>query len=314
MNVSEYEVINGLDKLQSHLRKEKDRWIKMTPQYRGSVETFHHQDYESSREKLAELALKFGCMQDDVTFISEKPIPSKIEGGIDTYTIDGQHPSICLTGYEKKDLCYFSAVKKYGDVAKEITSVCEPLWPALKNARCRQFISTEVKVTDDDESWLLEPTLRLPVPPGGELMELFGNISDIIYRGSNGELVEPEPIAKYGCEAMIQVSEPKNSPRELEVPPDVRQWVKLWDCAKVGKKTWLYPNFDKMEIGSIIGVGNTPIEALESLKEHSAELEGQPVKVCVHEIASLIEEIELGQKHGLSFSDEPLPEPAEVLT
>lgn len=80
--IADYEVIDGLDGLRDHCRSvEGDRWIKMTTQYRGNCETFHHRNYISSRATLDRIGMEFGICQDELRFISEKPIKSEFEGG-----------------------------------------------------------------------------------------------------------------------------------------------------------------------------------------------------------------------------------------
>jgi hypothetical protein len=62
-----------------------------------------------------------------------------------------------------------------------------------------------------------------------------------------------------------------------------------------------------------VGVGNSPKEALEHLKENAAAIEDQPVVIHIPEIAGVLEEIEEFQAKGMFFSDKPLPEPAAVI-
>ena len=311
MNYAKYDALNGLEELRKFCRQETDRWIKISPQYRGTIETFHHEDYLSSRTVLDQMGVDLGIMQDDFKFIAERPIKAKLEGGLDTYTVDGQHPKVAVQGYEKKDMCYFAAVQKYEDVPKEITVVNEYLWPVLKTHRCRQFLSTEVKITEEGESYLLEPTVRMPSPAGEEQMEIYANFSEIIYEGAHGNLIEPEVIAPYCCEAMVEHHEDEQHPRDLKIPPEVRQWVKLYNTAQVGDRVWIAPG--SKIIGAVVGIGDTPKKALAHLKENAAQLDGAPVTIHVEALVDIMAEIQTAEASGIDFSDEPLPDPAEVV-
>lgn len=314
MNVPEYEVVHGLEKLREYCQNpdKADRWIKLTPQFRGNRETFHHVNYERTRILLDEMGLDFNIVQDVLTFICEKSIEANLEGGLDTYTVDGQHPKIAIQGYESKDECYFASVQTYESIPKEITSVNEPLWPILKELNCRQFLSTEVKITEDGRSFLLEPTVRLPSPAGEEQMELYENFSEIIYQGAQGILVEPDISANYACEAMVEHKGNTEKWRSLQVPGEVRRWVKLYNTVKIGDTLGIAPGSEV--IGAVVGIGHTPQEALEHLKANAEALEDQDVKIHTEALPGIIEEISEAESKGIEFGDKPMPEPASAVT
>jgi hypothetical protein len=281
----------------------------MTPQFRGSKETFHHKSYITSRQVLAELDLELGILP--VRFISEKPIKGDLEGGIDTYTVDGDHPSVAVQGYEKKDLCYFAHVQKWEDIPEEFRCVNEALWPKLKELRCRQMLSTEVKRTPEGESVLLEPTIRFPSPAGEEQMEVYKNMAQIIWEGANGRLIEPDVEWEYCCEAMIEHTGNKAHARDVQVPDEIRRWFKLYNTCKVGDRLWIAPGNEC--IGAVVGVGNSPQEALDHLKENAEALEDQPVTIHVEALAHIFEEIEEAESKGIAFSEDAVPTPEKVL-
>ena len=313
MEVPDYVVVHGLEALREHCQdpNNDDQWIKLTPQFRGNRETFHHVNYERSRAMLDEMGADFNVVQDVLAFLCEKSIEAKLEGGLDTYTVDGQHPSVAVQGYEAKDQCYFAAVQPYAEIPKEITSVSEPLWSLLKDFRCRQFISTEVKITEDGKSILLEPTIRLPSPAGEEQMELYGNISEIIFEGAQGKLVEPELTAHYACEAMVEHKGNKDRWRSLQVPEHARRWIKLYDTVKIGDTLAIAPGDEC--IGAVVGIGDTPQQALDHLKDNAEAIADQDVTIHTESLATILQEIEEAQSEGVKFTDEPMPEPAEVL-
>jgi hypothetical protein len=314
MNVPEYDVVNGLEALREYCQdpKNEDRWIKLTPQFRGNRETFHHTTYEQTRSKIDEMGVEFDIVQDVLTFLCEKSIQAKLEGGLDTYTVDGQHPSVAVQGYEAKDQCYFAVVQHYDDIPEEIRSVNEYLWPLLKEKRCRQFLSTEVKITDDGKSFLLEPTIRLPSPAGEEQMELYENISEIIYQGAQGILVDPVVKVHFACEAMVEHKGNKDRWRSLQVPDSVRRWIKLYDTVKVGDTLGIAPGSEC--IGAVVGIGNTPQEALDHLKENAEAISDQDVTIHIESLATILQEIEEAQSKGIEFTDKPMPDPTEAIT
>lgn len=313
MEVPEYHVVRGLDALREMCQNPDydDRWIKLSPQFRGNRETFHHENYESSREILDGMGVDFGIVQDILKFVAEKSIEADLEGGLDTYTVDGEHPSVAVQGYESKDKCYFAVVQPYEKIPKEITSVNEYLWPILKQYQARQFISTEVKITEDKKSFLLEPTIRMPSPAGEEQLELYANMSQIVFEGAHGKLVEPELTATFACEAMVEHTGDEKRWRSLVVPDSIRQWVKLYNTVKVGDSLGICPG--SRIIGAVVGIGDSPTEALEHLKENAEGLTDQPVITHVSDLAKIIQEIEEAEDKGIEFTDKPMPEPAEAI-
>lgn len=309
MNHAKYDVVRGLEELREYCRENPDRWIKASPQFRGNRETFHHKDYQSSLETLAEMDLEFGLAGKLITFLAEHPLKGKLEGGIDTYCIDGQTPDTVVSGWEIKDKCYFAEVIPWVEVIPELREVIEPLRPILKARRCRQMISTEVKIED---RVLLEPTIRFPSPAGEEQMELYSNLGEIIWEGAHGRLIQPKITKRFACEAMVSHNGDSERIRQLRIPDSARRWVKLYNLFKVGDTYGTAPGCDI--IGAVVGIGDTPSEALSHLKENAGALEGEPVCVHVDALAKALQEIEEAQAEGAGFKGEQIPEPAEALT
>lgn len=313
MAVPDYQIVHGLEALRDFCKdpENDDHWIKITPQFRGNRETFHHVNYQQSRSILDEIGLDFNIVQDVLTFLCEKTIKADLEGGLDTYTVDGEHPSIAVQGYESKDLCYFAVVQPYAQIPKEITGPSDALWPVLKERRCRQFISSEVKIPEAGREIMLEPTIRLPSPAGEEQMELYGNLPEIIYEGAQGRLVEPEITAHFACEAMVEHKGNKDRFRSIQVPGSVRRWIKLYDTVQIGDTLGIAPGSEC--IGAVVGIGDTPQEALDHLKENAEAIKDQDVIIHTEALAGILQEIEEAQSQGVKFTDKPMPEPAEAV-
>lgn len=316
LDCAEYDVVTGVEELRDYCRREVDRVIKMTPQFRGNQETFIHKDYAGSRGIIDAMAAEFELLQDVITFICEKKIKSKIEGGIDTYAVDGQHPDLAVYGVEKKDKCYFATVKPYTEIPEEIRCVSDVLWPVLKDKGVRQFISSEVIVTDAKESHLIDNTTRLPSPAGEEQGELYLNLAEILYEGSQGNLVQPKIEKKFACEAMIEHTGDNERIRSLVVPEEEARWIKLYNCFQVAGKYGTRIGITPMDhdiIGAVVGIGDSPQEALEHLQHNAECLRDQPVIVHTDALASVLQEIQESQEDGMHFSDEPIPKPESVL-
>lgn len=310
LEVPKHKRIRGLDALREHLKEHDDLFIKISF-YRETMDTWHHIDYEHSEGILDVLACKLGPFKNEILFYVLDPIKTEIEGGIDNYCIDGLWPDHAVLGYEKKNETYLATVKPFAEMPEEFLIVNEAIAPVLKQYRYRNFFSTEVRVKGD-KSYFIDPTCRTPSPAGEEQLELYGNIGEIIWKGSHGELVQPEIVAEFAGESLLHHTGSNKEWRSLKVPKEVRQWVKLYGCAEVKGVNWWPPN-DEPTIGCVVGIGDTLEEVIDHIKETVDALGDAPVKIDFSSFPSLLAEIEAASEKGIEFTDKPLPEPATVI-
>lgn len=280
--------------------------------FRGDCETFKAEEPSALKNKLDILALKFGPFQEHITFYVQEPVETDIESGADTYFVNGQYPDKVILGYEKKGESYFATWKDRDKMPPEVWKVSEALAPLLAEHRYCNLVSTEVRVKED-KSYLLDPCLRFPSPAGEEQLEMYGNFTEIVYRGALGELVQPEMAAKFCGEAVIEYCGDKDGWKSIRIPEEVRQWVKLYACGYEDDAYHFPPAQDPEAIGCIVGLGDTPEEVLDRLKEIRDALKDSCVDMHIEPIADLFAEIEEAEDLGIHFSSTPLPEPAEVL-
>jgi len=305
MEVPKYDVVEGLDALREHCRAETDRWIKVTPQYRGMRETFHHKNYRSSRQKIDEMAVIFGGMQDHLKFLSEKPIKGKFEGGFDSYSVDSRLPKTVISGFERKDECYLAAVLAYLDLP-EALKLPQAFLDELGKHRYRQMLSTEVKMQATDKGVLLEPTCRFPSPAGEEQMVCYENFPQIVWAGAHGQLLEPRSRCRYMCECMLEHNDDEEFPREITVPKTVREYVKLYNITALDGDRYQIAPGGKI-IGAIVGIGDSPRESVTMLKHIKEALKDEPVTIKMESLGHLIKEIDKSQEAGIYFTDREMP-------
>jgi hypothetical protein len=286
-------------------------YVKIS-RFRGDMETWKADEPAAIRNKLDVLRMKFGPSAEYVTFYVQELVDTDIEGGADTYNIMGQWPAKIILGYEKKGESYFATWKERSEMPPEIWKPSELMTDLLRSHRYCNFISTEVRVKGD-LSYLLDPCLRCPSPAGEEELEMYSNFAEIVYRGAQGELVEPEMAAKFCGEAVISYSGDKDGWKSIRVPEEVRQWVKLYACAYEDGTFHFPPCQDPEAIGCIVGLADTPEGVLDRLKEIRDALKDSAVDIHIEPIADLFQEIESAKAEGIPFSAQEMPEPAEVL-
>lgn len=260
--------IIGLDELREYLKEHDDKFIKIS-RWRGTMETWHHVNYKTSEPMLDMLSVRFGAVKNAIPFVVCDPIETDIELGYDGFCIDGQFPETCaLSGYEYKDKGYITSVVPYSDLPSEVTVVNDAMAPLLKDFRYKNFFSTEIRVKDG-QSYYIDPCQRCPSPATEAQLELYENLGDIIWHGSQGELIEPITSAKFAVEAVMCMKADKTMWRTLEVPESIKQWVKIGSCCYIDGQYAIPPDGGgDDEIGWMLGIGDTIQEAIDHLKEN----------------------------------------------
>lgn len=307
-------VIKGLTNLRLFFDEHdgEEFFVKIS-RFRGDMETFKVKERSAMLNKLDVLAMKFGPFKELRTFYVQEPVDTDIEGGADSYFVNGQYPDKIILGYEKKGESYFATWREREKMPPEIWKVSEAMTDMLASYRYCNTVSSEVRVNKEG-SYLLDPCLRFPSPAGEEELEMYGNFTEIVYRGAMGEMVQPEMTAKFCGEAVIEYCGDRDGWKSLAVPEEVRQWVKLYACGYCDGAYHFPPGQDPEAIGCAVGLGDTPEEVLDRLKEIRDALKDCPVSLNIEPIADLFKEIEEAEAEGIPFSKQPMPEPAEVLT
>lgn len=305
--------IRGLTNLRLFLddHGNKDYFVKIS-RFRGDMETWEAKGKVHVLNKLDVLSTKFGPLKEEVVFYVQEKLETHIEGGVDTYFVGGQWPMRMVLGYEKKAQSYFATWKEREDMPPEIWEPTELVGPVLARLNYANFVSSEVRV-DADKSYWLDPCFRMPSPAGEEELELYANFHDIVWHGANGILVEPEMAAKFCGEAVIEYCGDKESWKSITVPKEVQNFVKFYASIKDGDTFHFPPAQDAEAIGCAIGLGDKPEEVIDQLKEIREALSGEPVNLHIEELADLFKEIEEAEQKGIEFSDQEMPEPAEVI-
>jgi hypothetical protein len=310
--VPEYEAIQGLNALTEYLKDKTDLYIKVS-KIRGDFETFHWRSFKEDQILLCAAAVKLGPLREFVTFYVFTPVDSKIEDGIDSYCIDGQWPQTVIHGVECKDKSYLGTFQKYDDLPDVMRKVNDAFGPILKKYGYRSRFSTEVRITDAREGYFIDPTCRCGSPPSQCEMEMVENWGEIMWHGSQGILVEMEPAAKFGVQALIRIKRDKWW--TALIPKELDQWVKVSFSCCIDGLVCVPPDDDPdaaCEIGWLVAIGDTIEDAIETLHEHKAKLP-DGCHCEVQSIAELIEEIHKAEEMGMIFTSQEIPEPEVAL-
>lgn len=284
--VNDYEVVEGMDALREYLKAHEDVYVKLS-MARGVTESFHSASYDLVKVKLDEIEHKLGGMASQQEWIVEQPVEAKGEIGFDGVTIGGQFWNRGICGVEKKDAAYFAAVKPYGELPAVLRTVNERLAPDFQLWKYNGWWSTECR-----GPYLIDPTCRMASPAGECYLDLVANWGEIIDAGSQGVMVQPVFVAKFAAQAMLCCPMAAESWVPVFIEPEVRSKVKLYhSCIQDGVE-YVVPTDAKMkEIGSVVGIGNTPQQAWDGCKKAVEGIQAYGLTAETEAIGGAIEEL-----------------------
>lgn len=305
--VQPMERLEGLEKLRSHLKTVKNKFVK-TSFVRGDFESFRHDSYELSEPRLDDLEHSLGPTKRGYEFIVEDEIADAVEVGYDGFTVDGQFPSHSMLAYEIKDCGMIGVVLADDKLSKPVKLINDSLASTLKGYNYRGFWSTEIRYTKDKRAYFLDPCCRLGTPSNELLQELFDGWPEVVWNGAEGKLHSPTPKAKFGVMAMINSEWAVNDWMSVHYPKELEEWVKLRYHVKIEGKNYVPPQTVGLpDLGGVVGVGATLKEAAELCRQRAAQIKGYQLRVSLESIDKALETIREGVKMGIGFGDQPIP-------
>lgn len=313
MPVQHCELVRGIDALREYLKEHEDVWVKVSV-VRGDMETWHSINYELSKPRLDLLEHELGAKADVAEWVVEDAINDCVEVGYDGWCIDGKFPPVACFGYEIKDLGYIGVVQPYDQFPKPVVWANEKLSGTLRDYGYRGFFSTELRHTKDGETFLIDPCCRCGSPPNEVYQELFDNWGEIIWHGAEGDIVTPHAVGRYGVQAMIHSSWADKNWQALNIPDEIRPFVKLRNHCRIDGVDYSAPQTCGLpEIGAVVGIGDTLEQAVAHCHENAEQIKGYYVEIKMDSIGGAIEEIEKGTEMGIEFPMSEAPD-AETLS
>ena len=310
--VPTFTVVQGLNKLREHLKGVEDKYIKIS-RYRGSLETTHWRSWSLDEGLIDILAVRFGPAKELIPFLVFDAIETDLELGSDTYTVDGQWPSVMLHGLEHKDKGYIGAVTKRSDLPSQLNDVLDAFGPVLKQYRCRNQWSTEVRVKDG-VGYFTDPTPRGGIPSTPSQSKLWKNFPEIVLAGAQGELLEPEYDFLFSAECMITGKSSKEQWPAVEIPDELKEWTAFGNCCEIdGRLVFPVDDSHDNDLGWLTAVGNTLQETIENLKDH-ADLLPPGLDADTDSMVDLLAEALKAEKEGIQFTSQRVPDPVTAVS
>lgn len=299
--VSPYAVVKGVANLRSYLKEHKKQWVKVSLT-RGDFETFYAKDYKNIEPVLDSLEHTLGARKTIAEFIVEDAIEDAVETGYDGYCIDGKYPNKCFRGIEIKDLGYIMKVGNYADCPKEITTFNAAIAPTLKSYQYRGFMSTEIRVTPDHTSYMIDQCARQGSPPSELYQNMITNLPDILWYGAEGECVDPECDDVWGVEVLIHSQWADANWQNVQFPAAIRDNIKLRNACVIDGEYYAVPqSLGLPEIGAVVASAKTMSGAIEKVKKLCAMVEGYYITCHVDCIDKAQTEIDKLEKMGIKL-------------
>jgi hypothetical protein len=298
----EYEMVHGMKALRVYVQQNPGVIVKISL-YRGSWETIKCESYDAVKAEFDRRQCILGPTAELVDFICEKPLNKRIEIGYDGWCIDGKFPRRVLFGLEDKEAGYLGRVIDADKLPACLKKVNEALAPAMRRYGQRGFVSSEVRVGEDGKGYLVDLTQRRPTPPG-ELYNQIDNLSEIIYEGAHGKVVDLETKHEWFCMLRIKSVAPFNQWQPVLFPAEIKPCVGIVRSMRDENGTYYAaPRQDEGEaVGGVGGFGATKEEAFEHCQNNAEKISGHGIHVTEGSLAKIEEEIAKAKKMGLDIA------------
>ena len=309
LQVPQFSVCVGMVQLRDYLKQHEDQYVKVS-RWRGDLETTHWRSWAMDRGWLDWLGYSLGPMQDHVRFLVFPAIDTPLEIGGDTYCVKGQWPGTMLNGLEHKDTTYFSSVSRRSEMPGQIQEILEAFGPELSGYANQWSMEVRVK---GDHAYFIDATCRGGMPSSASQQMLWNNFGEIVWAGANGELVEPDPVAKFSIECMVSSKTCKDSWDLVELPERIDRSVRFSNCCRMdGCYAFPPDEFFSGDLGWLCVVADTQRGALDMAKWVADQLP-DGLDANLENLTGLIKEIEAGEQAGIPMTLGDMPKPAEVI-
>lgn len=294
-----YEIVDGIDNLRKYLQQHENQWVKISSTFRGSMETFKSESYELTKPYLDQLEVSLGPIAQVLQFLVEEHLQTKVESGIDTWTVNGMYPKTVFAGIEIKNKGYISHMTPYDQIPQVIRQVNDKYAPILNQYGVRGQFSTEVRIDEKLNGYFTDATMRNPYPPSNLMWYQIQNWDEIIWETASGNICEPKFTEPYGCELSLTSNWAKTNWLSVEIPPQYRDNVKLYNLTYINGSPYVIPMSDA--IGSVVATDTTLQGAIDKCLAIADEVKGWQIDYPEYAVKKALEEIDEMEALKINF-------------
>jgi hypothetical protein len=195
---------------------------------------------------------------------------------------------------------------------QQIQEIMTAFAPLLHEYRYRNQISFEDRV-QGDKHFFIDFTGRGGMPSSASQQLLWDNFSERVWLGANGILVEAKAAAQFSIECMVSTKSQKDCWDVVELPKELDRNVRFSNCCFVDG-CYAFPPEETHagDLGWLCAIGDSPHEALDKAKQ-LADLLPDGCDANIENMVGLVKEIESAKEQNIPFTDQPVPEPVEVI-
>jgi hypothetical protein len=269
-----YQVLKGMDELEQYMRREKDKYLKIS-YWRGLKETHCHEEWDQDAQKwFYDLAHLCGVYRGEIEIIGEDSMPG-VETGSDFFYSNGEFAKYGLHGFEIKNECYVCKVVEHSKLPTAILSIDDAFNKVYKYFDVRCSVSTEVRVHDANTGYYTDPCMRFGSPPGELIVEMYGNFTEIVDSCARGKLVIPQVDYKYGASIFLTSESVKKDFLKVEFPKKYKDHVKLRSPIMIEGDYYVTPLDESNGVAQVIGMADSLDEAVAECLMIAEEVKGE---------------------------------------
>jgi hypothetical protein len=220
------------------------------------------------------------------------------EPGWDGLSVNGQFIQNGLVGYEIKDKLLIGRVMP--ECPQALRSINDAMSPILKEMGCAGHWSTEIKITKDGKLFFLDPTLRVPSPPGEAFNVIYKNYPQACSDVAHGRLPSMKYDKRYFVEIMLYSSIYEEEQICVEFPEELKDNIKLKNHTKSKDKDGEYytviPNDNGGYFGGVVATGDSIEEAEKSCLEIIGQITAEGIEYSTDGLCKAKEAIEAGKE------------------
>jgi hypothetical protein len=292
-------IVKGFKALLDLLQKEDDLWIKLDTEYRGVCETFQHETYEKSLDKLYSLGHDLGCFREICNFMWEKPIKG-VESGYDEFVAAGVSLQWGLYGWEQKGDGYLCKVMDLDQLCPTLMKVRTAMAPVEKKYNTCGAISTEIRVGPDKKPYYIDACRRFGNPPAASISRIYKNPGPIFWAVAGGEQIKPEFNGTHAAELSVDAAGAESKAIPMELTEKDMETICLRHTCRIGGTYYHIPFKDcGSTIVKAVGIGNSRDEAEYNCIEAAEKFKCKGKSFDPTTFEKLDEDIKKGVSYGL---------------
>ena len=298
-------IAENFEEAVEYLKGKKNKWLKPADSYsRGDFETKHWVNERQGRRWVNSIRHRLGIRCDDLRLLIQDGIKDCVcEPGWDGLNLLGQCTADGMVGYEDKDKLLIGRVMP--EPPKIIKEVNDKLAPILKELGCQGHWSTEIKITKKGTFYFLDPTLRVPSPPGESFDLVYSNYCEACGEIARGRLPKMKWAKRYMAELMLYSSVYEDEQICVEFPKELKDNIKLKNHTKSKDKHGEYytciPNDNGGFFGGVVATGDSVKECKEKILDIVCQIEAEGLEFDGSAFDRCECSIEKGRSHGINF-------------